>query len=181
MIRDPLGAVKSTFVEEVNRVLGELGSTARFSPIQVSRVRKDYASYGLPVGFKVARELNLDPERAAETVLGKIEMSKIAYSSNAYAESGYLNLRVDKARFFRDVLKLASSEELGRGERKGVVGMVEHTSANPVHPLHVGKREERCHRRLLLEDTRLLGMGCEEALLSQRLQLTSSYLSCWEI
>jgi arginyl-tRNA synthetase len=138
MIRDPLGAVKSTFVEEVNRVLGELGSTARFSPIQVSRVRKDYASYGLPVGFKVARELNLDPERAAETVLGKIEMSKIAYSSNAYAESGYLNLRVDKARFFRDVLKLASSEELGRGERKGVVGMVEHTSANPVHPLHVG-------------------------------------------
>jgi arginyl-tRNA synthetase len=138
MIRDPLGAVKSTFVEEVNRVLGELGSTARFSPIQVSRVRKDYASYGLPVGFKVARELNLDPERAAETVLGKIDMSKIAYSSNAYAESGYLNLRVDKARFFRDVLKLASSEELGRGERKGVVGMVEHTSANPVHPLHVG-------------------------------------------
>jgi arginyl-tRNA synthetase len=138
MIRDPLGAVKSTFVEEVNRVLGELGSTARFSPIQVSRVRKDYASYGLPVGFKVARELNLDPERAAETVLGKIDMSKIAYSSDAYAESGYLNLRVDKARFFRDVLKLASSEELGRGERKGVVGMVEHTSANPVHPLHVG-------------------------------------------
>ncbi|MCC6029022.1 MAG: arginine--tRNA ligase [Candidatus Korarchaeum sp.] len=138
MIRDPLGAVKSTFVEEVNRVLGELGSTARFSPIQVSRVRKDYASYGLPVGFKVARELNLDPERAAETVLGKIDMSKIAYSSDAYAESGYLNLRVDKARFFRDVLRLASSEELGRGERRGVVGMVEHTSANPVHPLHVG-------------------------------------------
>jgi|YelNatPaOPRAMG01_1025707.scaffolds.fasta_scaffold01928_5 arginyl-tRNA synthetase len=138
MIKDPLGAVKSTFAEEVNRVLRDLGSATRFSPIQVSRVRKDYASYGLPVGFKVAKDLNLDPERAAKTVLDRIDMSRIAYSSDAYTESGYLNLRVDKARFFRDILKLASSEELGRGERKGVVGMVEHTSANPVHPLHVG-------------------------------------------
>ncbi|RDD53385.1 MAG: arginine--tRNA ligase, partial [Candidatus Korarchaeota archaeon NZ13-K] len=138
MTRDPLGALKSSFVDEVNYVMGQLGSSARFSPLQVSRVQREICSYGLPVGFKLAKELGKDPSSSAEEVLRRMDLSKVAYASDAYVERGYLNVRVERRRFFGDVIRLAAGEELGRGERRGIKIMVEHTSVNPVHPLHVG-------------------------------------------
>ncbi len=138
MSKDPLGDLKSSFANEVNSVARELGSSGHFSPLQVSIVQRDRSSYGLPVGFKLAKELGKDPESAAREVLNRLDLRKVAYASEAYVDRGYLNLRVERGRFFRDIIRLASSEELGIGERKGSTLMVEHTSVNPVHPLHVG-------------------------------------------
>ncbi|MEM0295189.1 MAG: arginine--tRNA ligase [Candidatus Korarchaeum sp.] len=138
MAKDPLGALKSSFATEVNSAMRELGSSSYFNPLQVSKVQKDYRSYGLPVGFKLAKDLGKDPVSAAEEVLRRLNLRNVAYASDAYVDRGYLNLRFEKGRFFKDVIELASSEELGRGERRNSTLMVEHTSVNPVHPLHVG-------------------------------------------
>lgn len=138
MTKDPLGALKSSFANEVNSTVRELGLISYFTPLQVSRVQRDYRSYGLPVGFKLAKDLRKDPVEAAEEVLRRLDLSKVDYAVEAYVERGYLNVRYEKGKFFKDVIKLASSEELGRGGSRGVTVMVEHTSVNPVHPLHVG-------------------------------------------
>ncbi|MCS7103514.1 MAG: arginine--tRNA ligase, partial [Candidatus Korarchaeum sp.] len=138
MTKDPLGALKSSFVREVNSAIKGLGLISYFTPLQVSKVQKDYRSYGLPVGFKIAKELGEDPVSAAEKVLRRLNLRGVAYASEVYVDRGYLNLRFEKRRFFKDVLNLASSEELGKGDYRDVTAIVEHTSVNPVHPLHVG-------------------------------------------
>ncbi|MDK2372355.1 MAG: arginine--tRNA ligase [Candidatus Korarchaeota archaeon] len=138
MTTDPLGSMKLALADEVNKALSEIGVKGSFSPLQVARSPKDADVYGLPVGFKIARYLRRKPDEAALLVAGRIDASSIPYTEEVRVENGYLNVRVSRETLFKDVLSLASREELGRGERKGEKLMVEHTSVNPVHPLHVG-------------------------------------------
>ncbi len=138
MITDPLGSMKSALAGEVNKALSEMEVEESFSSLQVARSPKDTDVYGLPVGFKIARYLKRKPEEAALLVAERIDASSIPYTEEVRVENGYLNVRISREVLFKDVLYLASREELGRGERKGERLMVEHTSVNPVHPLHVG-------------------------------------------
>ncbi len=138
MTTDPLGSFKYEFAHEVNRVLSQLGSPLSFNLLQVARSPKDKKSFGLPVGFKAAKDLNKKPKEAAKLIAGSIDLSKIPYASKLITIGGYLNVVIERDALFRDVLDLAGKEELGKGVRKNVTVMVEHTSVNPVHPLHVG-------------------------------------------
>lgn len=138
MTADPLGLLKSALAEEVNRVLTEMGVAVTFSDVQVTRSPREPDIYGLPVGFKAASILKKRPDEVARLVAQRVNESKVPYTAEKRAEGGYLNIRLSRGDLFRDVLILASREELGRGEKgKGRV-MVEHTSVNPVHPLHIG-------------------------------------------
>jgi len=130
--------MKSSFAEEVNRGIADIGVDVRFNWLQVSPSPRGRDLFGLPVGFKLAKKLSMAPEDAARAVSERIDRSKIAYSDDIIVEDGYINLKVDRVRLFRDILKLAGEEMLGRGETKHETIMVEHTSVNPVHPLHVG-------------------------------------------
>ncbi|RLG42951.1 MAG: arginine--tRNA ligase [Thermoproteota archaeon] len=138
MTTDPIGLMKSSFAEEVNRGIADIGVDVRFNWLQVSPSPRGRDLFGLPVGFKLAKKLSMAPEDAARAVSERIDRSKIAYSDDIIVEDGYINLKVDRVRLFRDILKLAGEEMLGRGETKHETIMVEHTSVNPVHPLHVG-------------------------------------------
>ena len=138
MTTDPLGSVKSALAGKVNEALSEMGIGESFSPLQVAKSPKDADVYGLPVGFKLARYLRRRPDEAALSVAEKIDAASIPYAEELVVEAGYLNVRISRRAFFADVLSLAAREELGKGGRKGERLMVEHTSVNPVHPLHVG-------------------------------------------
>ncbi len=138
MTTDPLGSFKYEFAQEVNRVLSRLGSSLSFNPLKVSRSPKDERSFGLPVGFKAAKDLKKRPEESVKLIAKSIDLSKIPYASRLITIGGYLNVVIERDSLFRDVLDLAGREELGKGDRKNVTVMVEHTSVNPVHPLHVG-------------------------------------------
>ncbi len=138
MTTDPLGSVKSALAGKVNEALSEMGIGESFSPLQVAKSPKDADVYGLPVGFKLARYLRRRPDEAALSVAEKIDAASIPYAEELVVEAGYLNVRISRRAFFADVLSLAAREELGKGGRKGEGLMVEHTSVNPVHPLHVG-------------------------------------------
>ncbi len=138
MTSDPLGSFKSALARQVNEALAEAGVDLTFSPLQVGRSPKSADTYGLPVGFKAARLMGVRPEEAASRIAGRLNPSSIPYAAEVLVEGGYLNVRVDRRSLFRDVLSLAAREELGREERRGERIMVEHTSVNPVHPLHVG-------------------------------------------
>ncbi|MCD6348768.1 MAG: arginine--tRNA ligase [Candidatus Korarchaeota archaeon] len=138
MTTDPLGSLKSALAHEVNRSLSELGSSLKFNSLQVARSPKEKDMFGLPVGFKAAKELKKRPDEAVKLVAEKIDLEKVPYAVSVVTAGGYLNVMVDRDSLFADVLKLASEERLGMGASKGTTVMVEHTSVNPVHPLHVG-------------------------------------------
>ncbi len=138
---DPVGSLKKSFATAVNEALKGMGLEPIFKPFHVSRVPKTTDMLGLPVGFKLAKKLGLRPDEASKKVAGSLNLGNIPYVSEVKPVGGYINLKVSED-LFKDVLSLASSESLGRGIKPDSLKlnfvMVEHTSVNPVHPLHVG-------------------------------------------
>jgi arginyl-tRNA synthetase len=94
-----------------------------------------------PVCFQLARTLMLSPAEIAQNVAEKIDPSPSDLIESAGAVGGYINFKVDIGRFAGLVLGTVIEEDGEYGFVKtpepGRV-MVEHTSANPNAPLHIG-------------------------------------------
>lgn len=92
-----------------------------------------------PVAFELASKMKKSPPAVAEDLLGRIKIQSRALIERAEAVSGYLNfyLNYEKAAelLIREVKNL--KESYGRGSNKGRI-VLEHTSANPDGPLHIG-------------------------------------------
>ncbi len=138
---DPVGSLKKSFSSAVNEALSEMGFEPMFEPFHVGRVPKTTDMMGIPVGFKLAKLMRVRPDEASKRVASALDVNKIRYAKELVPSGGYLNLRVDES-LFRDIIEYASLEELGKGAKPDSMEfnflMVEHTSVNPVHPLHVG-------------------------------------------
>ena len=88
--------------------------------------------YALPIAFDLAKRLRKPPRKAAEELvagLGTIPGIK----SLEIAGAGYINARLDRSEFVRQMLAPASNAI----ERKDKV-LVEHTSINPNKAAHIG-------------------------------------------
>jgi arginyl-tRNA synthetase len=94
-----------------------------------------------PVCFQLARTLMLSPAEIAQNVAEKIDPSPSDLIESAGVVGGYINFKVDIGRFAGLVLGTVIEEDGEYGFVKtpepGRV-MVEHTSANPNAPLHIG-------------------------------------------
>ncbi|MFH2109905.1 MAG: arginine--tRNA ligase [Candidatus Bathyarchaeota archaeon] len=94
-----------------------------------------------PVCFQLARELRQPPKRIAETIVGRIKPGKASLVSKAEALNGYINFHADTGNYSKLVLETAVKldEEYGflKASNPERV-MVEHTSANPIHPITIG-------------------------------------------
>jgi len=94
-----------------------------------------------PVCFQLARELRQPPKRIAETIVGHVKPGKASLVSKAEALNGYINFHADTGNYSKLVLETAVKldEEYGfikAPEPEKVI--VEHTSANPIHPITIG-------------------------------------------
>lgn len=128
---DPLGPAREEFVKVVDEVARRLGLSER---PEVERTKR--------YGYFSARfhKYRVDPtilKKAAEEA-GKAQFN---YLSNIYAEGLYLNADLNikslAALVFEAVGKMGKKYGHTEGCVKGSY-LVEHTSANPVHPLHIG-------------------------------------------
>lgn len=96
---------------------------------------------GYPV-FEVAKRLGKTPSTVAEELASNIsKIERFLVSEASVAGQGYVNFQVD----FRKLCKLTLNavfeldDGYGRSDHgRGVKVIVEHTSVNPVHPIHVG-------------------------------------------
>jgi arginyl-tRNA synthetase len=92
-----------------------------------------------PVCFQLARRLRSKPSEIAEKIVEHIDTDSNLIES-AEALNGYINFHADMGAFAELVLETATSDEdygfLKTLEPKRV--MVEHTSANPNGPIHIG-------------------------------------------
>ncbi len=94
-----------------------------------------------PVCFQLARRLRSRPAEIAEKLVKEIDPESSALVGSAEAVNGYINFRADTGSFSRIVLETVTGEDAEYGFLKAPEPervMVEHTSANPNAPLHIG-------------------------------------------
>ena len=94
-----------------------------------------------PVCFQLARELRQPPKKIAESIVGHVKPGKASLVSKAEAVNGYINFHADTGNYSRVVLETAARLDgeygfLKAPEPERVI--VEHTSANPIHPITIG-------------------------------------------
>ncbi len=102
--------------------------------------KEKFGDLSTNVAFKLAKSLKRKPVEIAEEILNKINIRKYKYIHKIENINGYINFHIDYNKFAKDlILEVKNKGKLfgsGLKTRKRVV--IEHTSANPDGPLHVG-------------------------------------------
>jgi len=92
--------------------------------------------------FELAKKLNQKPIGLAEHLVKAINKSDFSLIEKVSSVGGYVNFHVDFAKF--SALTLASVGQLGYEygflkTEKPLKVIIEHTSVNPLHPIHIGQ------------------------------------------
>ena len=101
----------------------------------------DMGELSSPACFQLARELRQPPMKIAETIAASIPVESSKLISSVEAVSGYINFHADTATYSKLVLSAVTEQDTEYGflkAEKPQKVMVEHTSANPNSPLHIG-------------------------------------------
>ncbi len=137
--RDPLGSLKESIAREIAEAASRLGVGVDPGDVPVQRTpSREVGHLGSPIGFKLAGRLSVSPEEASRALVEGLNLASLPIAASASPSRGFVNFRFDEPTLIRSVVDAASSPDFGRGERREGLVMVEHTSANPAHPLHVG-------------------------------------------
>ncbi len=101
----------------------------------------DMGAISSPACFQLARTLRQAPAYIAENLVSHVKPGRGGLVASAEAVNGYINFHTDVGNYAELVLKAAAEGDTEYGflktsEPKKV--MVEHTSANPNSPLHIG-------------------------------------------
>jgi arginyl-tRNA synthetase len=88
--------------------------------------------------FRLASEAGAPPPQVAGEIADAIDLSDAEYVADARAQGPYVNFTPSDA-YFRDTLAEARDPNWGRLPDTGESVVVEHTSANPTGPVHVGR------------------------------------------
>ncbi len=96
----------------------------------------DHADLACTVAFKLAKEQKRSPQEIAEEIVAELEPRD--YVGSIEVVNGYINFFVSEE-FLEDTINLILDEDYDYGSPKikGEV-LIEHTSANPDGPLHIG-------------------------------------------
>ena len=89
--------------------------------------------------FSLAKEWKQSPEKIAEEIAAKIGSGE--YIERVEAVKGYVNFFINSQKLANETIKgiLRLKDKFGSYESNGIRVIVEHTSANPNGPLHVGR------------------------------------------
>ncbi|WP_132058217.1 arginine--tRNA ligase [Halorussus amylolyticus] len=88
--------------------------------------------------FRLASEVGAPPPQVAGQIADEIDAGDYEYVEAASAQGPYVNFLPSDA-YYEGTVEQAQSEDFGRLEPSGERVVVEHTSANPTGPVHVGR------------------------------------------
>jgi len=100
------------------------------------------ADLATPVALSLAKELGENPRELAETIVEESDLDDVVFVEKAWVEGpGFINLKLDRSQYAALTLRsiFYYGEEYGSldlGMGRPVI--LEHTSANPNGPLHIG-------------------------------------------
>ena len=90
------------------------------------------------VAFRLASEVGAPPPKVAADVATEIDAADYDYIGEISTQGPYLNFAPSDD-YYADTLAAAGDEAYGQRPPKGKSVVVEHTSANPTGPVHVGR------------------------------------------
>jgi len=90
------------------------------------------------VAFRLAGELGAAPPEVAAELAGEIDAADYDYVGSVTTQGPYLNF-LPSDRYFADTVAAATDSDYGSLPDRDTSVVVEHTSANPTGPVHVGR------------------------------------------
>jgi arginyl-tRNA synthetase len=96
------------------------------------------ATLASSVAFRLASEVGAPPPSVAEDVAAEIDADDYEYVAHVDTQGPYVNFYVSEA-YYADTLTAGRDEAYGELPATGKSVVVEHTSANPTGPVHVGR------------------------------------------
>ncbi|QIO20963.1 arginine--tRNA ligase [Haloarcula sp. JP-L23] len=88
--------------------------------------------------FRLAGEIGAPPPKVAADVADAIDVGSLTYVSAVTTQGPYVNFLPSDA-YFAETLDAATDDDFGRLPDRETSVVVEHTSANPTGPVHVGR------------------------------------------
>ena len=141
---DPLGALKAECLRAVRAALGELGLEGDKVPVRLTLPPKlEFGDLTTNICFELAKAMGTRPDQLALELAEKAnqEAERLELLRTVEAVAGYLNFWAELPK----LAELAITSALELDEEYGYLRtkeprriVVEHTSANPIHPMHVG-------------------------------------------
>ena len=135
MASDPLAMFRERACILVDGALANLGTATRI-PLEIPPA--GMGDFAFPC-FTLAKELKKSPAEIAKTLAGMIPKDQLFRAVEA--KGPYVNFHTEPSELGRITIEavLDSREEYGNAEPTGQKILLEHTSANPNGPLHVGR------------------------------------------
>jgi arginyl-tRNA synthetase len=90
------------------------------------------------VAYRLAGEAGAPPPQVASDVAGAIDADALTYIEAVQTQGPYLNF-LPSQRYFSETLAAAQDGDYGHLDDRDTSVVVEHTSANPTGPVHVGR------------------------------------------
>ncbi|MCE8422948.1 MAG: arginine--tRNA ligase [Candidatus Methanoperedens sp.] len=126
------------FKNEVSSVLSNALIHAGFELSDMALDESPHADIASSVAFKLAPKYKRNPGEISEKIIKNIKIQADSYIDRAEATGPYINFFMSRAFLNETVIRvLLDRENFGNLENKGKV-IIEHTSANPDGPLHIG-------------------------------------------
>jgi arginyl-tRNA synthetase len=130
-----LSEVKREAKELLLRALGDVEAE-----VTLEEPRQGYGDLASPVCFTLARQLKKPPAKIAEELASRIDVAGARFIREVKALNGFINFYFNYEALAEALVEeiLEKGENYGKGEAKGEKIILEHTSANPDGPLHIG-------------------------------------------
>jgi arginyl-tRNA synthetase len=126
--------------------------------------KKEYGDLSTNVAFLLAKHQRRKPQEIAQELAKKLEERLRPYGIQVSTIGGFINFRLPEDNWINatlsEVLKLKENygkQNIGRGRKV----IVEHTSANPNKPLHLGHFRNACLGDAVARILRFLGFNVE--------------------
>ena len=135
------------FSEECQNVL--IGSIKNILPeisINNLQIKKppniEFGQLASSVSFEIGKKLNKNPKDVADSLVASINSSEFVYIKKVTSIGGYINFHLNFSKFTHLTLSsiIALKNEYGFPKTKIPKKIIiEHTSVNPLHPIHIGQ------------------------------------------
>ncbi|VVB96073.1 Arginine--tRNA ligase [uncultured archaeon] len=126
------------FKNEVSSVLSIAMEKSGFKTSDLALSESPHADIASSVAFRLAPEYRQGPKNICEKIYRNIKIQPDSYIDRAEMAGPYINFFASRAYLNETLLRvLLEREDFGNLNNKGKV-ILEHTSANPDGPLHIG-------------------------------------------
>ena len=124
------------FKRSVEPILKKAIEDAGFKADDLELGLSPFADLASTVCYRIASAYKISPDKAAGKIVDRIDLTDAPFIADVKAPGPYINFYASKT-FLRETLRSILKGDLGF-ETKSELIILEHTSANPDGPLHIG-------------------------------------------